>query len=339
MSIVMSGGGTGGHLAIVRAVKEELKDSGVELVYIGSSRGQDKQWFEDDTDFDSRYFLDSKGVVNQKGFGKVASLWTMAKSVLKARKLLKEHKAKVVLSVGGFSAAPTAFAALSLGIPLVIHEQNASMGSLNKLLKPYAKEFISSYDDSSTQAPYPIKDVYFKSARVRGEVKTIIFLGGSQGAKAINELALSLAPTLKQKGISIIHQAGERNIQDVQKAYDDIGVEAEVFGFSTKLPEYIAKADFAIARAGASTLWELSANGLPTLYIPYPYAASDHQYYNAKFLVDKNLAWLMRESDIDIAKIEEIISSSMSDISEKLKDIIDDNGAKEISNLLLSLHK
>jgi UDP-N-acetylglucosamine--N-acetylmuramyl-(pentapeptide) pyrophosphoryl-undecaprenol N-acetylglucosamine transferase len=335
----MSGGGTGGHLAIVRAVKEELKDSGVELVYIGSSRGQDKQWFEDDTDFDSRYFLDSKGVVNQKGFGKVASLWTMAKSVLKARKLLKEHKAKVVLSVGGFSAAPTAFAALSLGIPLVIHEQNASMGSLNKLLKPYAKEFISSYDDSSTQAPYPIKDVYFKSARVRGEVKTIIFLGGSQGAKAINELALSLAPTLKQKGISIIHQAGERNIQDVQKAYDDIGVEAEVFGFSTKLPEYIAKADFAIARAGASTLWELSANGLPTLYIPYPYAASDHQYYNAKFLVDKNLAWLMRESDIDIAKIEEIISSSMSDISEKLKDIIDDNGAKEISNLLLSLHK
>jgi len=339
MSIVMSGGGTGGHLAIVRAVKEELKDSGVELVYIGSSRGQDKQWFEDDIDFDSRYFLDSKGVVNQKGLGKLASLWTMAKSVLKARKLLKEHKAKVVLSVGGFSAAPTAFAALSLGIPLVIHEQNASMGSLNKLLKPYAKEFISSYDDSSTQAPYPIKDVYFKSARVRGEVKTIIFLGGSQGAKAINELALSLAPTLKQKGISIIHQAGERNIQDVQKAYDDIGVEAEVFGFSTKLPEYIAKADFAIARAGASTLWELSANGLPTLYIPYPYAASDHQYYNAKFLVDKNLAWLMRESDIDIAKIEEIISSSMSDISEKLKDIIDDNGAKEISNLLLSLHK
>jgi len=339
MSIVMTGGGTGGHLAIVRAVKEELRDSDVELVYIGSSRGQDKQWFEDDNDFKAKYFLDSKGVVNQKGIGKFLSLWGMLKSTLKARKLLKEHDAKVVLSVGGFSAAPSAFGAFSLRIPLVIHEQNASMGSLNKLLKPYAKEFISSYDDSSTTAPYPIKDVYFKSARVRDEIKTIIFLGGSQGAKAINELALSLAPTLKQKGISIIHQAGEKNIQDVQKAYDDMGVEAEVFGFSTKLPEYIAKADFAIARAGASTLWELSANGLPTLYIPYPYAASDHQYYNAKFLVDKNLAWLMREGDIDIAKIEDIISSNMSDISEKLKDIIDDNGAKEIAKLLLSLHK
>ena len=339
MSIVMSGGGTGGHLAIVRAVKEELRDSDIELVYIGSSRGQDKQWFEKDEEFNARYFLDSKGVVNQKGFGKLASLWTMAKSVLKARKLLKEHNAKVVLSVGGFSAAPSAFASLSLGIPLVIHEQNASMGSLNKLLKPYAKEFISSYDDNSKQTPYPIKDVYFKTARVRDGINTIIFLGGSQGAKSINELALSLAPILKQNGISIIHQAGEKNIDDVKHSYEQIGVEAEVFGFSDKLPEYIAKADFAIARAGASTLWELSANGLPSLYIPYPYAASDHQYYNAKFLVDQDLAWIMRESEIDIEKIKHILSSDIKTVSQKLIESIDKNGARDIADILLDFHK
>ena len=335
----MSGGGTGGHLAIVRAVKEELISSDIKLVYIGSNRGQDKQWFENDDDFSARYFLDSKGVVNQKGFGKLASLWTMAKSVFKARKLLKEHNAKVVLSVGGFSAAPTAFAALSLGIPLVIHEQNASMGSLNKLLKPYAKEFISSYDDNSTQTPYPIKDIYFQTARVREDIKTIIFLGGSQGAKAINELALSLAPTLKQQGIAIIHQAGEINIQDVEESYKKLDIDAEVFGFSDKLPEYIAKADFAIARAGASTLWELSANGLPALYIPYPYAASDHQYYNAKFLVDQNLAYLQREKDIDIQKVTNILSNDIKEISYKLIKNIDNSGAKKISKILLSLHK
>jgi len=335
----MSGGGTGGHLAIVRAVKEELISSDIKLVYIGSNRGQDKQWFENDDDFSARYFLDSKGVVNQKGFGKLASLWTMAKSVFKARKLLKEHNAKVVLSVGGFSAAPTAFAALSLGIPLVIHEQNASMGSLNKLLKPYAKEFISSYDDNSTQTPYPIKDIYFQTARVREDIKTIIFLGGSQGAKAINELALSLAPTLKQQGIAIIHQAGERNIQDVEESYKKLDIDAEVFGFSDKLPEYIAKADFAIARAGASTLWELSANGLPALYIPYPYAASDHQYYNAKFLVDQDLAWIMRESEIDIEKIKHILSSDIKIVSQKLIESIDKNGARDIADILLDFHK
>jgi len=339
MSIVMTGGGTGGHLAIVRAIKEELVANNIDLVYIGSNRGQDKQWFEDDEDFKARYFLDSQGVVNKKGLGKLTSLWTMAKSVIKARKLLKKHNAKAVLSVGGFSAAPSAFASLSLGIPLIIHEQNASMGSLNRLLKPYAKEFISSYDDNSQQMPYPIKDIYFQTARAREDIKTIIFLGGSQGAKAINELALNLAPTLKQKGINIIHQAGERNIQDVQNSYKQLGIEAEVFGFSTKLPEYIAQADFAIARAGASTLWELSANALPALYIPYPYAASDHQYYNAKFLVDQNLAWIMRESDIDIQKIEDILSSDISNISEKLQQTIQQNGAKKIADLLLHYHK
>jgi len=339
MSIIMTGGGTGGHLAIVRAVKEELRDKDINLIYIGSTKGQDKQWFENDKDFEARYFLNSKGVVNQKGLGKLASLWTMAKSVLEARKLLKKHNAKVVLSVGGFSAAPTAFAALSMRIPLVIHEQNASMGSLNKLLKPYAKEFISSYDDNSTQTPYPIKDIYFQTARVREDVKTIIFLGGSQGAKAINELALELAPTLKQKGISIIHQAGDRNIQDVQNSYKQLGIEAEVFGFSTKLPSYIAQADFAIARAGASTLWELSANGLPALYIPYPYAASDHQYYNAKFLVDQNLAWLMREDKLDSKKIEDILSNDIKEVSQKLINSINPNGAKEISKLLIECHQ
>jgi len=197
---------------------------------------------------------------------------------------------------------------------------------------------ISSYDNSSIQTPYPIKDIYFKTARVRDKVKTIIFLGGSQGAKAINELALNLAPILKQQDISIIHQAGEKNIQEVKQAYKDMGIKAEVFGFSTKLPEYIAQADFAIARSGASTLWELSANALPALYIPYPYVASDHQYYNAKFLVDQNLAYLQREKDIDIKKIEAIIMQNMSDISTKLQQVIQEDGANSIADRLKSLH-
>ena len=156
---------------------------------------------------------------------------------------------------------------------------------------------------------------------------------------AINNLALELAPVLDEKGIKIIHQAGERNIQKVQEEYSHLGIEANVFGFSDKLAEYIAKADFAVARAGASTLWELSANGLPALYIPYPYAASDHQYYNAKFLVDQNLAWLIRESELDSSKVLEILDQDISKISAKLIDSVNPNGAKEIAKLLISLHK
>ncbi len=340
MSIVMTGGGTGGHLAIIRAVKEALVTEGSEqqsdasLVYIGSEKGQDRQWFEHDDDFEAKYFLQTKGVVNQKGLGKLASLWMMFKAYLHARKLLKQHNAKVVFSVGGFSSAATAFAAKTSGVPLVIHEQNAALGSLNKLLKPYADVFISSYLEESPIKAYPVKEVFFDNARIREKVKTVIFLGGSQGARAINELALSLAPELKARSIRIIHQAGANNIDAVQQAYRELGIDAEVFGFTTKLADYMNEADFAIARAGASTLWELAATALPTLFIPYPYAASDHQYYNAKFLVEKELAWVMRENEIEKEKVLALFNEDLSQKSRGLMKSIERDGSRQIATLL-----
>jgi len=337
MSIVMTGGGTGGHLAIVKAVKEALvkeEEKKAALVYVGSTKGQDRAWFADDSDFDTIYFLETKGVVNQRGLGKVASLWMMFKAILQARKLLKKHRAKVVFSVGGFSSAATAFAAKSMGIPLVIHEQNAALGTLNKILKPYADTFISSYLEESPIKAYPIKEEFFQNARIRSKISSVIFLGGSQGAKAINELALSIAPELKSRGIKIIHQAGANNIESVQKAYTELGIEAEVFGFTTHLAKYMQEADFAIARAGASTLWELSATALPTLFIPYPYAASDHQYHNARFLVEQDLAWLMREDEIEPEKVLSLLDEDLSQKSRGLMAVMEKEGSQQIASLL-----
>ena len=350
MSILMTGGGTGGHLAIIKAVKEALVNSeqlavsseqlethSEALVYVGSTKGQDKQWFEEDDDFEYKYFFETRGVVNQGGLGKIKSLFLMAGATLKAMKLIRKHQAKAVFSVGGFSAAPMAFAAKLTGTPLVIHEQNAALGSLNKLLKPYAAYFISSYLDDSPIKAYPIKEVFFKNAHLRKELKTIIFLGGSQGAKAINALAMQLVPILHERGINIIHQAGERNIDEVQKSYDELGVEAEVFGFTTKLSDYMNEADFAIARSGASTLWELSATALPALYIPYPYAASDHQYYNAQFLVEKDLAWIMREDEIEMNKVLALLDENLEEKSKGLMQIVERDGSQKIAKLLREL--
>ena len=345
MSIVMTGGGTGGHLAIIRAVKEHLsgsKEQGEgssfpELVYVGSTKGQDRQWFEDDADFIEKYFFETRGVVNQGAFGKVKSLLMMAKAMFKSIKIIREHKASVVFSVGGFSAAPMAFAAKITRTPLVIHEQNAALGSLNRLLKPYATYFISSYLEESPIKAYPVKEIFFKNARVRKEVKTIIFLGGSQGAKAINNIALQIAPELQKRGIKIIHQAGQNNIDEVKKAYDELGIEAEVFGFTTKLADYMKESDLAIARSGASTLWELCATALPALYIPYPYAASDHQYYNAQFLVEKELAWVMREDDIDIEKVLALLDEELEVKSKGLLNSIEKEGSRQIADLLTQI--
>jgi len=332
MSIVMTGGGTGGHLTIIKAVKEELLDE--ELIYIGSTKGQDKAWFENDKQFKSTYFLPTQGVVNQGFLGKIKSTVMLIKATIKAKKILKESNAKVVFCVGGFSAAPTSFAAKLLGIPLVIHEQNAAIGSLNKLLRSYATAFISSYEESSPIKAYPIKKEYFEKSRIRDEIKTIIFLGGSQGAQAINKLALELAPILKGKGINIIHQAGERNIKEVKNSYKELSIEAEVFGFTTQLSNYMEEADFAIARSGASTLWELSAMACPTLYIPYPYAAGDHQFYNAKFLVDQDVAWIMRESELDVQKVIALLDENMKEKSLTLQSMIEKDGALQIAELL-----
>ena len=146
-----------------------------------------------------------------------------------------------------------------------------------------------------------------------------------------------MAVELQEKGIKIIHQAGEKNIDEVKKAYDDLGIKAEVFGFTTKLAVYMNEADIAIARAGASTLWELSATALPTLFIPYPYAASDHQYYNAQFLVEKDLAWLMRENEIDKEKVLSLLDENLEVKSKGLMEIVEKDGSKKIAIFLKKL--
>jgi UDP-N-acetylglucosamine--N-acetylmuramyl-(pentapeptide) pyrophosphoryl-undecaprenol N-acetylglucosamine transferase len=337
MSIVMTGGGTGGHVAIIKAVKEQIHST--KLIYIGSNIGQDKAWFGDDRQFMQKHFMQTRGVVNQGLLGKIKSLWLLAKATTVAYKILKAVDAKVVFCVGGFSAAPTSIAAIIARVPLVIHEQNAALGSLNKILRKYASAFISSYDEKSPIKSYPIKEEFFKTAKARsGAIKTIFFVGGSQGAKSINELATSLAPWLVEHNIAIIHQAGEKNIDLVKASYETLGIKADVFGFTKEMPSIMSKSDMAIARSGASTLWELSANGLPALYIPYPHAASDHQYHNAQFLVEQDMAWIMREDKIDLEVVKKLIldKKEIKSRSQKLLKSIEDDGSTKIASLLES---
>ncbi len=349
MSIVMTGGGTGGHLAIIRAVKEQLGASrnaqimkdlhskshqNSSLIYIGSTNGQDRQWFEEDKDFAATYFLETRGVVNQGVMGKIASIGMLIKATGQTIRLLRKHRASVVFSVGGYSAAATAFAAKLLRIPLVIHEQNAVEGSLNRILKPFAHTFISSYDPASPIRDYPVKQVFFETARVRERVQTLLVMGGSQGAVALNDWVLHLAPRLQERGIRILHQAGERNIEAVKEACAALGIEAEVFGFSDRIPELMVQADLAIARAGASTLWELVANGLPALFVPFPYATGDHQYHNAKFLADQEMGWVMRQEALEDATLLALLDQDLRPISQRLIAAARPDGAREIAELL-----
>ncbi|WP_297810165.1 UDP-N-acetylglucosamine--N-acetylmuramyl-(pentapeptide) pyrophosphoryl-undecaprenol N-acetylglucosamine transferase [uncultured Helicobacter sp.] len=359
MKVVITGGGTGGHLSVARAFLEEFYQEGFECIFIGSQKGQDKAYFETDTRLKQKYFLQTFGVVNQKGFHKLKSLWQQAKALQTTLKILKnQKKIDFILSVGGYSAAPASFGAVLLGIPLVIHEQNAKIGRLNRILKPCAKIFFSSYLQSSPLKFYPIRQVFFAQARVRKVVKNLLFMGGSQGARTINNFALALAEDIKQKKLCIYHQCGKteftrvldeylklnfkigilkenlESLKDIKSPNIQIGeleelksVDIVLFDFSNQMPEILTKCDFAICRAGASSLWELCANGLPALFIPYPYAADNHQYHNAKFLEEKKLGFLCLEQDLFC----EVLWNSLEILQEKISQISQDL-QKECSN-------
>lgn len=318
MKLCITGGGTGGHLMIAEALVEAAVEEGCEVIFIGSNYGQDKKYFAHRSAFSHVYFLETSGVVNQKGLRKIGALYKIFLGFLASRKILKEHKIEATYSVGGFSAAAASFASLSRFIPLFIHEQNAVPGRLNRLLRPFAKRFISAYEKNSSISGYPVKEIFFQNARVRERLESIIFLGGSHGARAINDLALSVAPVLQKKGIKIIHQAGEFDYERVKSEYEKMGVDVELYGFTKEMATLIARADLAVSRAGASTLWELCANGCPALFVPYPYAAADHQYHNAAFVVENEMGWCQREGAELKEKLLTLLEEPLSQKSQKL---------------------
>ena len=173
--------------------------------------------------------------------------------------------------------------------------------------------FFSSYLETSPIKFYPVRKEFFEYSRVREKVDKILFIGGSQGARAINNFALSMAMDLQKRGIKIFHQCGKNDFQRVLEEYHKLPLKIKIletmedlkddfdvllFDFSKNMPKIFEACDFAVSRAGASSLWELCANGIVTLFVPYPYAAGNHQYFNAKFLEDKELGFLCEEKDL-----------------------------------------
>ncbi|MDU7693617.1 MAG: UDP-N-acetylglucosamine--N-acetylmuramyl-(pentapeptide) pyrophosphoryl-undecaprenol N-acetylglucosamine transferase [Helicobacter sp.] len=294
----VTGGGTGGHLSVARAIAIELKNRGFDVIFIGSKTGQDISWFGQNSPFDKTYFLNTTGVVNRKFFGKIIALLKLFFSLFAIFSIFRTHKIKAIISVGGFSAAPASIGSIIFRKRLFIHEQNAKIGALNKLLHRASTLSFSSFKlDNFIQVPHPINTDFATSKRTRSDLTTVLFLGGSQGASFINNLALHIAPFLHKNNISIIHQTGKLEYNYIKSAYAKMHINADIFSFGDLLYR-VKKADICIARAGASSLFELASNALPCILIPYPYAASNHQFYNAKFLSDKGLGVLLEQSEI-----------------------------------------
>ena len=329
--IIITGGGTGGHLKVADSLIDEFNKKDIDVIFIGSTNGQDMNWFEGDKRFFKTIFLDTKGVVNKKGFSKFFSLINILKEVFYCLSLFRKFNIKKVISVGGFSAAAATFASIiKPNCKLFIHEQNSKMGKLNEITSKFATAVFSSFHEFSPIKDYPVSKEFFNQARIREEVKTIGFFGGSQGAVKINDFALQVAPKLNNLGLKIIHQAGKYDYERVKKEYEKLGIDADVFDFTRDFMSKMRNTDFAVSRAGASTLWEMTANALPAFFIPYKYAASNHQYYNAKKLVDEELAFVCEEKSLNEEIFFKVLDCDIKNISERLNRYLAPNGAKQI---------
>jgi len=332
--IVITGGGTGGHLSIARALREELNRRGIKPIFIGSQNGQDRAWFGEDEGFAQKYFFDIRSVVDKKFVGKIGSMAAILRSARQCMQIFRNEQVDTIFSVGGYAAAPATIAAILQRKRYFIHEQNAVMGRLNALFARYADAVFSPFSENPALRAYPISSVFFENARLRTRIETIIFLGGSQGASAINAFAKQVAPLLQNRGIRIIHQSGSREYETLKRFYEEKGIDVDLFAFDKKLYRKIASADFAICRAGASTLWELAASQLPALYVPYPHAAGDHQYHNARFLAERNLSFVVRQERLHPDLMQMIFDADIVAMSEGLKGIVAPDAAAKIVDFM-----
>jgi UDP-N-acetylglucosamine--N-acetylmuramyl-(pentapeptide) pyrophosphoryl-undecaprenol N-acetylglucosamine transferase len=321
--VVVMAGGTGGHVFPALAVARVLRERGIPVVWLGTHAGMESRLVPT-----QGFPIEWIRVAGIRGKGLGAWLLAplrLAQAVLEARAVLRRLGPRAVLGAGGFVSGPGGIAAWLLGIPLVIHEQNAIAGLTNRWLANLAtrvfEAFPGSFARSGVQcignpvradiAALPPPAVRFAT---RGNARRLLVLGGSQGARRLN---LLLPQALAQLSVplrpEVRHQTGSRWLDDARAAYAAAGVDAELLPFIDDMAAAYAWADLAICRAGALTVTELQAAGLGALLVPFPAAVDDHQTRNAEVLVRAGGARVVQERDLDAAKLGSLIGELTAD--------------------------
>ncbi len=325
--VVVAGGGTGGHLFPGIAVVEELRRRApnVDVMFVGTERGIENRVLPKLGE--KLTLLDVKPLKGQGALGVVRNASRLPLAMGQALSVLRQHRPQVVIGLGGYAAGPMLLAAATLRTPTALLEQNAHVGLTNRMLSPLVGRAYLTYPQtastfSSQRARVlgnPVRRALVEAAQMaqadpRGmeaRSRTILVLGGSQGARALNDHvpeALAAAG-VGQRGIAVLHQAGAASVADVQARYDALGIAASVVPFIDDMARTYASSSLIVARAGATSLAEICAIGRPSILIPFPYAADDHQTRNAEALEHAGAAIMVRESELGGSKLCDAIRS------------------------------
>lgn len=307
--LILTTGGTGGHIFPALAVAEALRRSRPQarLLFVGGESGPEGRLCRQaGVEF---LALPVRGVIG-RGLRAMGAMAALAKSLLQAMRVVRSFRPQVVAGFGGYASFPAMAAAAVLGVPTVLHEQNSVPGVSNRLLGRVARAVLLSFPDEHSRFPTgsttltgnPVREeiaaLHATPRAVSGHGRLLV-LGGSQGAVAVNDAVIAALPRFKEAGMSILHQAGERDANRVRDAYLAAGWPGDcVHAFIDDMASAYAWADLALCRAGASTVFELAAAGLPAVFIPFPFATHDHQAVNARHLERAGAAVCLEQREL-----------------------------------------
>jgi UDP-N-acetylglucosamine--N-acetylmuramyl-(pentapeptide) pyrophosphoryl-undecaprenol N-acetylglucosamine transferase len=314
-TILIMAGGTGGHIFPGLAVAHEMRAAGWEVVWLGARGGMEERLIPQ-----RGYRTAWIRAKAARGKGLLQKLLLPANllySFWESARVIRRLKPDVVLGLGGYVAFPGGMMASLLNRPLALHEQNAVPGLANRVLSTVSDKVMVAFPEALKSAEWTGNPVRSEIAAVaapeerfegRDGPLRILVVGGSLGAQALNE-TVPRALALLTTPVSVVHQSGEKHLQVLKKNYAEAGVEGELLAFIDDMARRYAEADLVICRAGAVTIAELSAGGMASILVPFPYAVDDHQTVNARFLADKGAAILVRQEELSAEKLAQLIGS------------------------------
>ncbi|MFF2445939.1 undecaprenyldiphospho-muramoylpentapeptide beta-N-acetylglucosaminyltransferase [Neobacillus sp. NPDC058068] len=361
MKIVVSGGGTGGHiypaLALIREIQKENKDA--EFLYIGTINGLESKLVpRENIAFKSIHIT---GFKRKLSFENIKTIFRFLKGVTDSKKILKEFNPDIVIGTGGYVCGPVVYAAAKLRIPTIIHEQNSVPGLTNKFLSRYVNKIAICFEEAKSY--FPGDKVVFTgnprasevigkdgikgrlSAGLSTTMPAVLIFGGSRGARPINEAVVKALSELAEKPYQVLYITGDVHYEAVQKEAELIGSPKNVVikPFIHNMPEVLAGIDLVVSRAGATTLAEITSLGIPSILVPSPYVTNNHQEKNARSLSDEGAAELLLEKDLNskslVNSIDQILlnDETLKEMKGKAKKMGVPDSAERLYSLMRQL--
>jgi UDP-N-acetylglucosamine--N-acetylmuramyl-(pentapeptide) pyrophosphoryl-undecaprenol N-acetylglucosamine transferase len=330
MRLLIAGGGTGGHLFPGVAIAEELlaREPGAAVRFVGTRRGIEARvlpelgW--------ELSLIEVSGLKTVGALSALRGLLRLPRALWQARRIVREFRPDAVIGVGGYASGPVVLMARLAGIPTAICEQNSIPGLTNKILGRVARAVFVSFD--GTRRFFKPRKTVVSGNPVRRELVQkllgvpaaatdrvhVLVSGGSLGAVAVNDLASeALIALARTTPLAIVHQTGEKGLDATAKRYADAGVAAECRAFITDMAAAYQRADLIICRAGATTVAELAITGKPAVFIPYPFAADNHQEVNAREMADAGAALMFKQSELTATGLAEALQPLIADAARR----------------------